>query len=95
MCKLCHIVAKDSIISIYTFFFIFSNLTIVRSSIQNLASCINIDCIAAKTSKTEALCPIDRQSMFVNLKADEESFGAFIFPACFPSGTAVVLLLPS
>lgn len=75
------------IISTYTFLFIlFSNLATVWSSTRNFASCINIDRVAPKTSKTEALCPINRQSMFVNLKADEESFEAFIFPACFPSG---------
>jgi len=61
-------------------------ILVVTQSIRNFTSCINIDRVAPKTSKTEALCPIDRQSMFVNLKVDGESRGAFIFPACFPSG---------
>lgn len=58
-------------------------------------SCINIDRVAPKTFKTEALCPIDRQSVFVNLKADEKSHGTFIFLTCFPSGQQSYLWLLS
>lgn len=35
--------------------------------------CINIDRLAPKTFKLEALYWIDRQSMFMNLKVDEKS----------------------
>lgn len=76
------------------FFHIFEFNNIVPS-IQTFASWINIDRIAPKISKTEALCPIDRQSMFVNLKADEKLPQNLYFSRMFPIGIAQSFLFSS